>query len=279
MQILQGPVGSGHNFKEIQYTAIPATEKPTGIWIAHGDYINGIGLVFPSGIEAIGGGNAAQDQFDLNAGEYITGFAGTYGDVINTVVIYTNQRCSPKYGSVDVSTNKPELVATILDNTTTQFFDTAPMVNFAPPSTEVTFPTQSNQWAARSNFPNSRVWVPGNQVRYAVSFVYPDGETTLGPWSSWQTIGAFAFPTLSNLPCSQDANVAGQNYPVCIGRKLYRNCQAPGPNGGTEIVEVQELVATINDNTGTTVLDAPPPPAEWTSTVKTPAGVIAKTAG
>lgn len=168
-----------------------------------------------------------------------------------------------------VSSSKPELVLTILDNTT-QCFDAAPAVNFAPPATSLQVATDPNQWAARSNFPNSNVWIPGNQVQYAVSFVYSNGETVLGPWSAWETIGAWAFPTLNGLPCSADVAVSGQNTPVCMGRKIYRNCQGPGPSGGTVMVESQTLVATIAA-TGTTAADPPPSPSQWTSSVTTSA--------
>ena len=162
---------------------------------------------------------------------------------------------------------------TILDNTTTHVFDTVAAVNFDPPAQAPEYPLDPSQFAARSNFPYSTVWVPGNQVQYAVSFVYETGETALGPYSGWSTVGPFEFPLLSGVPCSKDIRTAGKNYPGCIARKIYRSAQAPGAGGTMVPIETGVLVATISNNTDTTAQD---PPALWSSSVSTVA--LAQTA-
>jgi len=74
-----------------------------------------------------------------------------------------------------------------------------------------------------------------------------------------------AFPKLSGIPCSPDVAAEGKQYPVCIGRKIYRNAQGPGP--GFIPIETDIAVAIVENNTDTTAQD--PPPA-WTSSSGTP---------
>jgi len=51
------------------------------------------------------------------------------------------------------SSQTPERVLTILDNTTTHVFDTVAAVNFDPPAQAPEYPLDPSQFAARSNFP------------------------------------------------------------------------------------------------------------------------------
>ena len=174
------------------------------------------------------------------------------------------------------SSAKPVVVLTILDNTTTEVFDDVPALNFAPPTQAPVFPTDTEQWAARSNFPNSPVWIPGNQVQYAVSFVYANGVTEIGPYCALQWVGSWAFPELLNVQLSADVAVPGANYPVCIGRNIYRSTQGPGPNGTVVQIETGVLVATVPLNTATTAQDPPP---TWVSSVPTGSAGLARSAG
>jgi hypothetical protein len=103
MTFLQGPVGAGHSAMNITQSAIPAGAELTGIAIAHGNWVFSLGAIYTqngqTGASYLGNSIQQFDTFQLNAGEYVTGFSGTYGQVINTLVIYTNQRCSQQYGS------------------------------------------------------------------------------------------------------------------------------------------------------------------------------------
>ncbi len=99
---LQGPSGSYSQGDAVFSDNLPQGAVITSIAVSQGSYINGIVLGYQlnggSYVSAHGADNSLQ-WFDLNPGEFITGFSGNYGDVVNQLVIYTNQRCSPLYGS------------------------------------------------------------------------------------------------------------------------------------------------------------------------------------
>jgi hypothetical protein len=160
-----------------------------------------------------------------------------------------------------------QFVLTVPDNTATTCYDDLPQFNFAAPDSYVTVPapTDAANWSARSNFPGSKVWVPNNQVSYAVSYLYEYGETQLGPWCPWQTINARAYPNLSNVPVQ--AAPANASTPRCTGRKIYRRSCTPGPNGEFVTIEIQTLVQTIQDGSGTPVTTAWDPAPGYTSSI------------
>ena len=99
---LQGPSGSYSQGDAVFSDNLPQGAVITSIAVSQGSYINGIVLGYQlnggSYVSAHGADNSLQ-WFDLNPGEFITGFSGNYGDVVNQLVFYTNQRCSPLYGS------------------------------------------------------------------------------------------------------------------------------------------------------------------------------------
>ena len=142
------------------------------------------------------------------------------------------------------SQQAPVLVGTILDNTTTEWIDADPLYNFDPPR-QLGAPSGQG-WTARSNYPNSSVWVPGNQVSYALTYIYPGGETAPGEWSAPVEVTYFAMPTLDNVPTWTPPAVS---FPACTGRRLYRQCTTAA---GTVVV------AEVDDNTTTTLVDQTP---------------------
>jgi hypothetical protein len=97
--------------------------------------------------------------------------------------------------------------------------------------------TPSNEDPASFNnvIPQGPKWVPGYQVRYAVSFFNAENqqETLTGPWSDWISSLKLCWPRLWAIPTDPSRQASG--------RKIYRQF-----NG-----YAVELVGTINDNTTT----------------------------
>lgn len=115
---------------------------------------------------------------------------------------------------------------------------------FPPPTSA---PVQDPQhWAQRTPFRDSKKWVPGYHVRYAVSFVYETGESVNGPW--WSPNGAdsegylnadpWALPVLMNIPTDPNG--------IAKARKIHR--QFKGFDA--------EVIGTINNNTDTRFQDS-----------------------
>ena len=137
------------------------------------------------------------------------------------------------------------------DNSSTTCIDNSPAFNLIPPSTAPAIPSplDAGQWNARSNYPGSNVWTPGNQVSYAVSYLYKNaqsaGETAIGPWSPWATVGAFAYPILSPIPLPAPLP-AGSPFEY-VGRRIYRQAQVPGGSGNS-IIQSQTLVFELDEH-------------------------------
>lgn len=96
-----GPSGGGraHAFEDVP----PTGGAVTKVWIRHGTYVDAIWLTYDIGGTTVdgdihGGGGGGLDTFSLGPGEFIIGFAGRYGGVIDSLIIQTNQRFSPRYG-------------------------------------------------------------------------------------------------------------------------------------------------------------------------------------
>jgi hypothetical protein len=86
------------------------------------------------------------------------------------------------------------------------------------------------------NAPFGTKWAANTQVRYAVTFVTPKGETDLGPWGPWGGT-SYALGYLVHIP----TDPSGQ----ATARKIYRQFQ----NG------VPEVIGTLADNTTTEYQD------------------------
>ncbi len=176
----------------------------------------------------------------------------------------------------------PQLVLTVGDNSSTTCIDNSPAFNLIPPSTAPAIPSplDAGQWNARSNYPGSNVWTPGNQVSYAVSYLYKNaqsaGETAIGPWSPWATVGAFAYPILSQIPLPAPLP-AGSPFEY-VGRRIYRQAQVPGGSGNS-IIQSQTLVFELDDTQGgslpTTASD-PPLPYTFSATQESSAAMVAR---
>lgn len=139
----------------------------------------------------------------------------------------------------------PEVVTVIANNTETHHLDTIDEPGYGPPASAPDF--DPGNW---SGGPESKNWVPGYKVRYAVSFYTAGGETPMGPWwhpTHWPGSDAdgyygdrWAYPLLTNIPIDP-TNTA-------TGRRIYRQFK-----GG-----LVELVGEIANNTDRSIADKKP---------------------
>jgi hypothetical protein len=95
----------------------------------------------------------------------------------------------------------------------------------------------ANGW--QSTVPIPPNWVNGNQVRYAVSFVSPDYESTTGPSCAYFTLNNAFQPTLTGLPLGPAGTVSRNVYREFLN-KPFAYC------------------GSVNDNTTTTFVDNTP---------------------
>jgi hypothetical protein len=89
-------------------------------------------------------------------------------------------------------------------------------------------------WAQHA--PLGTKWKANTQVRYAVSFVAPEGEGGLGPWGPWGGTG-WALGHLIDIPTDASGKATS--------RKIYRQFEGGQP----------EVIGTLNNNTDTEYQD------------------------
>lgn len=96
--IALGPVGSSTG-GDYFYDNPPETGKVVQVVIHSGQLLDNMQFVLNTGaLAAHGGSGGDYASFDLLANEYITGFTGTAGCVVDQITIVTNYRNSPQYG-------------------------------------------------------------------------------------------------------------------------------------------------------------------------------------
>jgi hypothetical protein len=89
-------------------------------------------------------------------------------------------------------------------------------------------------WAQRAPFGTK--WKANTQVRYAVSFVAPEGEGGLGPWGPWGGAG-WALGYLTDIPTDPSGKATS--------RRIYRHFQGGQP----------ELIGVLDNDTDTEYQD------------------------
>jgi hypothetical protein len=89
-------------------------------------------------------------------------------------------------------------------------------------------------WAQHAPFDHK--WKANTQVRYAVSFVTPEGEGALGPWNAWDGAG-WALAYLQDIPTDPSGKATS--------RKIYRQFAGGQP----------AVIGTLHDNTTTEYQD------------------------
>ena len=144
------------------------------------------------------------------------------------------------------------LVGSLYDNINTYFIDNKPFYNTPPPPALGS--PDGAAWTNRSNLPFSTVWVPGNQVQYAVTFVFANGESPLSAWSPVINVDWWSLPTFQGVPCAPAGAMGANGFP-CVGRNIYRQCMA---SDGVTVIESPTLVYQITDNSTKTFTDSQP---------------------
>ena len=145
------------------------------------------------------------------------------------------------------------LVGTISDNTTTSWQDINPAYNIAAPQ-QLAGPNNGD-WQADAPIANSKVWQVGNQVQYALTYVFSNGETGLSQWSAPITVGDYAYPYFDSVPiCPTETDGTIPNSTQPISRNFYRQCIGPAGN----LVQSKTLVGQIGDNKITDFRDSTP---------------------
>jgi hypothetical protein len=116
-----------------------------------------------------------------------------------------------------------------------------------PPVTSPEVSADYGKWSGTTGSTGN--WIEGYLVRYAVSFVYPSGESALGPWSEWIGPGhTYAMPLLVDIP-KDNTNSAKRRK---IYRQFFADYRTADPAGGVT------LVGTLDDNTTTTYPETTP---------------------
>src|SRR5262249_20909749 len=101
-QFAAGPSG-GRGGDPFVDPAIPDGATIARVRVRHGAKIDAIRLAFRRDGRIVdlpihGGNGGTEDIFNLDVGQVITGFSGSYDDVVCQFVIQTNQGPSPSYG-------------------------------------------------------------------------------------------------------------------------------------------------------------------------------------
>lgn len=109
-----------------------------------------------------------------------------------------------------------------------------------PPTSYPAYDPQ--HWAQRVPFGR---WVSGYQVRYAVSYLGPNGETDRGPWTPWIAGTPWALPFLVNVPTDPTGRATGRK----VYRQFYSDYSSADPSAGLT------LIGTLGDNSTTTLQD------------------------
>lgn len=146
-----------------------------------------------------------------------------------------------------------ELVGTINNNTTTVWQDTSPAYNIAAPP-QIGAP---EAWQANLPIANSQVWQAGNQVQYALTYAFSDGETALSDWSDPITVTGYAYPIFTDVPiCPTNPSGSGciPNSGQSIMRNIYRQCTSSDGN----VIESRTLVGQLTDNKTKYFIDEKP---------------------